>query len=130
MGLWHLSYQATMNYHYINALVLPSFCFFPVPQESGMSKRLCGCLALGQDQPIFHFKSSCFLMFLVVRERGPTSSPSFSLSGAIWTSYSDSLLCCIFLLKSFQTEVVFNIVVIVMTADTFGEMEGKQAIIF
>lgn len=41
----------------------------------------------------------------------------------------DSLVCCIFLLKSFRGEVVFN-VVIVMSVDTFEKMKGKQAIIF
>lgn len=48
-------------------------------------------------------------------------------------SYFDSLVCCIFLLKSFQGEVVFNIVVVVvvvMSVDTLEKMKGKQAIIF
>lgn len=55
--LWHLSCQATVNYHYLNPQVfLPSFYFLPVPQERGVSERLGECLAVGQSQPIFHFR--------------------------------------------------------------------------
>lgn len=77
------------------------------------------------------FQQQLFLDVSCCQGKMTHQLPSFCLSGAIWTSYFDSLLCCIFLLKSFQGEVVFNIVVvIVMSVDTFEKMKGKQATIF
>jgi len=62
-----------MNYHYLNPQVFsPSFYFLRILQERGVNKRLGGCLAVDQDQPVFHFRvcknnswTYCFLLLQI-----------------------------------------------------------------